>query len=329
MFLLSVSYKGMELLSDICRFTGYSEHDVNVVLQKAPSLYQRYQVPKPSGGFRTIYHPSRQTKGVQYALIELLFTSIPSHSIAFGYIRNLKSPTLQVAKVHAPYAYSVRVDLKDFFYAITPPDLFQALARVDSPLSRGDQRIVERACFLRHQGRLALSIGSPSSPFISNIVMREMDDKMSSLLHRVDQNGGLTRYADDIVFSSNIRGACGAFFRGMQDLLAQSTSPDLCINTRKTIFMSRGDRRRIAGLTITPEGAITIGRSSKRYVRKLVWEYLQDRLDVDKYRYLVGYLNYVRDVEPEFLNDLALKYGADSLHRLLRVGRNDLARAGK
>ena len=83
---------------------------------------------KKGGGRRTIHHPSKQTKALQYALIEIFLNKLPIHSCAAAYRRNIKSPLLENATIHAKYSYSVRVDFSDFFHSISPLDLFNQIS---------------------------------------------------------------------------------------------------------------------------------------------------------------------------------------------------------
>jgi len=126
----------------------------------------------------------------------------------------------------------------------------------------------------------------------------------------------LTRYADDIVYSTNKKNACRLFYRKIKTLLGKTKSPHLIINTTKTLFLSRGTLRRVTGLTITPDGTISIGRMNKRYIRKLINDFRFKKLDAEGTKYVRGYLAYILDVEPRYYNSLAMKYGAETLARI-------------
>jgi RNA-directed DNA polymerase len=71
---------------------------------------------------------------------------------------------------------------------------------------------------------------------------------------------------------------------------------------------------------ITPKHAISIGRHNKRHVRKLLFDLSRNALDGERLQYLKGYLAFVENVEPDFLNKMALRYGAGLL-ALARQGR--------
>ena len=105
----------IEIISD---YIGWDEETTRRFADKAAHSYKKYEIKKKTGGKRTIYHPSKNTKSIQYALIETIFLKIPVHSSAAAYRRNLKSPILENAKLHSPFLYSIRIDIKDFFPSI-------------------------------------------------------------------------------------------------------------------------------------------------------------------------------------------------------------------
>jgi RNA-directed DNA polymerase len=74
--------------------------------------------------------------------------------------------------------------------------------------------------------------------------------------------------------------------------------------------MSRGNRRIINGLVVTPQGNVTIGRKNKRYARKLLYLLSEERISEKERRYLQGYLGFMQSVEPGAINQFVLKYGA-------------------
>jgi len=111
------------ILNTVSEYIGLDESTLAVLSRKAPTTYRRYHIPKKKGGSRVINHPSKQTKAIQYALMNTILCDLPVHECAAGYRKNLKSPLLQNAKVHAPFSYSIRLDMKDFFPSIRPIDL--------------------------------------------------------------------------------------------------------------------------------------------------------------------------------------------------------------
>lgn len=304
------------LVSD---FIGWDENTTAQTVRRAPITYRRYEVPKKKGGMRVIYHPAKKTKAVQYAIINQFLLRMPIHEIAAAYVRNIRSPLLKNATCHAPYSYSVRVDIKDFFPSIKPQDLLPLLDKQVTtgklikerrrPLDEEEQQFLTKSLFVLHHRRgFHLAIGAPCSPIICNIVMFKIDDILAKFAKQ--ESAVVTRYADDFVYSTNEQGECSAFVDFFRETLRSIESPKLTINTRKTLFMSRGTRRVVTGLYVTPDGKVSIGRKNKRYIRKLLFDLANGRIASEERKYLQGYLSYILDVEPFFFNRLVIRYGS-------------------
>jgi len=153
--------------------------------------------------------------------------------------------------------------------------------------------------------------------------MYDFDSRVGLLATNISADGVYTRYADDIVFSSSEKGACRTFHQGVEAALREIEYPRLQLNPGKTVYASRGTRRVVTGLVVTPDGRVSIGRKKKRYIRKLLFEFGQDDLEDDDLSFLSGYLAFILDVEPDFYNRLALKYTAETVQRALKCEHNN------
>lgn len=306
------------LIDLVADYLGYTKVEAILLSKKAPKTYRMYKIPKKKTGLRTIHHPSKLTKSLQYALIEILLKELPVHDSAFAYRRNIKSPLLKNAELHAVYPYSVKVDFCDFFHSISSNDLLKRIHDCGIKLSSSDNEFMEDCLFIRGQGgQKQLAIGAPSSPIISNIVMYDLDESIKRLANRISHRSPYSRYADDIVFSTNIRKACWVFYDALCELLDATESPNVRINEKKTVFASRASRRVITGLFIKPDGGVSLGRRNKRYIRKLIFDLKNNTIQPTDLAYLSGYLAFSLDVEPDFYNRLALKYGGEILDQAL------------
>lgn len=309
------------IIDTICDYLGYDRNTAIEMSRKAPATHRIYTIAKKKGGERIIHHPSRQTKSLQYALIENILSFMPVHECAIAYKRGIKGPIRLNASKHAGFSYSIRIDFKDFFHSIRPNDLLGFIKEIKLPdlnsVSKEDESFIENSLFIKlRSGFKGLAIGAPSSPIISNIVMFSLDDTLCKFAKMKD--GIYTRYADDIVYSTNKKGECKQFLDEVYRLVTQIDSPKIEINKDKTIFTSRGTRRVVTGMYLTPDGNISIGRLNKRYIKKLIYDYGNAKLDKKKISYLQGYLAFILDVEPSFYNNLALKYGGEIVKKALK-----------
>ncbi|MDY7108521.1 MAG: retron St85 family RNA-directed DNA polymerase [Planctomycetota bacterium] len=309
----------------VARYLGWSLDETEHTAQRAPRSYRRYLVPKKSGGVREIFHPAKKTKAIQYAMIDLYLSRLPVHDAATAYRRDVQSPLRRNAALHARYRYTVRVDMRAFFPSIKPADLWDRLVASGAVATDGtatkDHDFVANALFIRQGVRgMFLSIGAPSSPAISNAVMYSLDQTFTGFA--AGHGGRYTRYADDLVYSTNRQGECADFVNTVRAALDDCGSPQLTLNESKTCYTSRKGRRIVTGLVLTPTGQVSIGRKKKRYIRKLVFDLGRGKLDKTRRAYLRGFLAFVLDVEPAFYNRLAHKYGGELLREAL-LGTGD------
>ncbi len=92
------------------------------------------------------------------------------------------------------------------------------------------------------------------------------------------------------------------------EYLNAEASPRLRINEAKTAFSSRKRRRLAAGLVLTSDRKISIGRDRKRVLKSLVWKLKRRELTPEEIASLRGWISYLRSVEPAFLVSLQRKY---------------------
>ena len=148
--------------------------------------------------------------------------------------------------------------------------------------------------------------------------MFNLDESINAIAKGISSSSAYSRYADDIIFSTNLKRGCWTFYDSLVELINRTASPNVEINTRKTIFASRASRRVVTGLFIQPNGGVSIGRKNKRFIRKLLFDLKNNNLESEQKAYLSGYLAYSLDVEPDFFNRLVLKYGRDLLERAIK-----------
>lgn len=300
----------------VADFLGVDRREVERLADRAPTTYRRYPIPKKRGGKRDIFHPSKETKALQYALLVSYLSKLEVHEAAVAYRKGLASPLRVHAERHAVYPFTVRLDVASFFPTITPPVFEAALRRFGNGVldvsRQEDRKLLRRALFVRFgkKGRVRwmLAVGAPSSPAISNHVMLPVDRRLTSVAGEI--TGVYTRYADDLYFSTDVEGGCRRFADRVQEILTEELSAAFELNGDKTLYMSRGTRRVVTGVFLCPDGSISIGRERKRYIKHLMHRYRLRDLEEEDRLQLQGLLGFARDVEPDFINRLALKYDA-------------------
>lgn len=204
----------MDLIEKIALYLGFSKEQIVKHSKRCSKTYRLYKIPKKGKltGFRTIYHPAKETKAIQYALMEILLGDFKVSESAIAYKRGLSSPLRENALLHAPYKYSVRIDFENFFLSLQPRDLAR-MAKSKFDLNDKEIDFLIKSLFVDlGSGRSGLGVGAPSSPMVSNIIMYELDEEIQKIALKIDPKSVYSRYADDIIFSTDQKGACKQFY---------------------------------------------------------------------------------------------------------------------
>lgn len=300
------------LSEQISKDLGVSIQLVEDAIDAAHRSYKKIRVTKRSGGVRVMVQPAAELKMVQEWLQVHLLQYLPVSTIATAFEPG--TSIVKNARVHASSQYSVRVDISDFFPSIRLTDLYAVIARESAKLPSWAVApemlaFLSKACFDK-EGRLP--IGYPTSPKIANVVMRDLDDLLARDLSSSPEKFGnfvLTRYADDFVFSTDLKGACRAFVSAFEGALAGSKTPKLKINAKKTKLMSRkGGSTLITGLRINQQGKVGVHQNYRDHVRLLLKLYSKSRLKAEDLERLRGHLAFIEHADPHLFTRLSFRY---------------------
>lgn len=306
------------LLDLLTAGTGLSEHDVMRIVSNAPVRYKTYAIPKRNGGERIISQPSRELKFLQRILAAELTSKLPVHLSATAY-----RPGASIknnAAAHAANGPIMKFDFKNFFPSIVAKDWALYCQKNNVFADERDVWISTNLLFHRRYGssKLTLSIGAPSSPCLSNILMNEFDTKVAEM---ADQDRvTYTRYADDLTFSAQRTGFLTRVERTLRRIVKESGSPKLTLNEAKTVVVATKKYKRfVTGLILANDGKVSLGRDRKRRIRAAVHHYSLGKLQIAEQAKLAGMLAFANDIEPEFLSRLHARYGVAIFEQLKSV----------
>jgi RNA-directed DNA polymerase len=286
-----------------------SQQELLKLIRSAPRRYKVYQIPKRNPGqFRTIAQPAKEVKALQYWVIENFLDQFAVHSAATGYREGLN--IADNARPHVHGRFLLKLDFKDFFPPLKARDFRVFLRRRKVTLEPGDVEVLERILFWKPKDTnlLCLSIGAPSSPLLSNLLLADFDSQLTKLCSANEVT--YTRYADDLSFSADLSPKLAVIEQAVVNLCNRLTSPKLTINPEKIVRVSKKKTRRITGLVLTNDAKVSLGRDLKRRVRATVHHFVRGKLNDEQTRELRGMLAYVKSVEPRFLTRLRKKYGS-------------------
>ncbi|WP_232280832.1 reverse transcriptase domain-containing protein [Vibrio sp. 16] len=191
-------------------------------------------------------------------------------------------------------------------------------------LSNAEKRTLTRLLFWNKtksfNEKLVLSVGAPSSPLVSNIIMYKFDKALSEKC--LSSKITYTRYADDLTFSTNQKGILFEVPSIVRNLLGEIFQHRISLNESKTIFTSKAHNRHVTGVTINNEGQLSIGRERKRMISAMVHKYKNDGLSEVDSSYLAGLISFALHIEPTFIERLKVKYGERVLYNISRGTSN-------
>jgi RNA-directed DNA polymerase len=144
-----------------------------------------------------------------------------------------------------------------------------------------------------------------------------MDSELTSCAGR--QNVQYTRYADDITVSGDSIDSVVAFENLIQRYIGKMKSPKLIFNKSKRGLYTKGERRLVTGLVLTPERRISIGRERKRTISVLLHKQSLGELSQEAIGTLKGLLGFTIANEPTFVDRMRVKYGDAVIDKALRA----------
>ena len=212
--------------------------------------YKIIKLPKGDGNFRTIYAPSKAYKErLQSFLLDLqqkVHNSDGDYTL-HGFMRG-RGPVSNAQK-HVGYAYTLSLDLKDFFDSVTIEMVKEYLSEEEISL-----------CFIDGIARQGL----PTSPLIANLAFLKVDAHIKGAIAEEGIYTVYTRYADDLIFSFNHE----AFASTLEKLIKRIVKENgFILNDKKTkLQCAKGGRRMITGIGVG-ERAIFPSRKLKRQIR--------------------------------------------------------------
>jgi len=295
--------------------TGLGISDIYKIVDTAPLRYRVYDIPKKSGGDREIAQPSRPLKSLQYVIIQYL-NDLPVHDSAAAYCSG--KSIFDNADYHKKSNYILKLDFQSFFNSLLVKDWDAYIRKNRISLSQEDQFVIRKLLFYGDGSRNPrfLSVGAPSSPLVSNLLMYDFDQAVSDIC---DENGvRYTRYADDITLSSKTSLSLKKTEENVKKLIRKSKSPRLSLNTKKEGRFSRAQRRMVTGLVITPDYKVSIGRERKRLISSMVHKIVigSDR-SPEHISKTKGYLSFANNCDPVFLSNLEKKYDKKILRSII------------
>ena len=274
--------------------------------------YFKFFIPKRNHKLREINAPNNELKEALANAKDAFQNEIRclSHVAAHAYIPN--TSTLDALKKHQDNQskWFLKIDLKDFFPSCTPEILYNKLSNL-YPFYYLDEHHKELLKKILKISTLngSLPQGSPFSPLLSNLVMVEFDYKIQELLKNTKTKFIYTRYADDILISSQY----DFNWKTIETEIAKLLQPYFRINTEKTRYGSQAGSNWNLGLMLNKDNNITLGHIKKRTLNAMLNNFFNafnanEPWEISDTQILQGQLSYLAHVEPDYYKYIINKY---------------------
>lgn len=188
-FILSLNLISNEKLSDKEKLKL-----LYTISNHAEKHYKVFKIPKRNGGYRTIYEPDYTLKSIQRNILNNVLNERITSSYAKAYKKGLS--LVDNATPHINKKVILKLDIKDFFPSID----FLKVYKKAFPRNIYPEAVASLLTNLTTYNNF-LPQGTPTSSYISNLVLRSFDIKVGNFCE--DRNISYTRYCDDMTFSGD------------------------------------------------------------------------------------------------------------------------------
>ena len=229
---------------------GFSLKTLYALSNNLKKHYVSVEIPKRSGGVRRLSVPDKILKQVQRKITDVILSKMPISKYATAY--RYGSSVAKNAVGHIGKPKILKLDILRFFDSV----YYSALKEKVFVKERFSEPVRILLAMLCYHGDV-LPQGAPSSPAITNIIMRDFDEKVGNWCE--ERGISYTRYCDDMTFS-------GEFEHSEVERFVKSEllKCGFVLNTEKTVAVGAGKRQTVTGIVVNKKLNLT-----SEYLRKL------------------------------------------------------------
>lgn len=267
---------------------------------------------------KNTFSPSKKLKQFQQFLNLFIFDHVNiNKDVVFSYRKGVS--TIDAIKPHKNKKFIYTTDIQSFFTHIETEKIKHIILEnknnyiiIEEDIEKYIDNILSLVTY-----KNILPIGAPTSPKISNAYLLKLDN----LVQEYCQNNEITftRYSDDFIFSSDSKEKLINFNDILEVFFKQLEYLNLTINRKKTKLQRQGSNITLLGLTITPQGHITVNKKIKYDLEILLYFYLTDKSkfnDVFERNYsskiekVSGIMSHINSIDKTYISKLRKKYGS-------------------
>ena len=278
-------------LSSLTNELGFSAH----ALYSASNYkhYYKTRIPKENGEERELSVPNEFLKAIQRKIVEklLCFEEVSPYATAYVY----GGSTIRNARPHIGQPVILKLDIKHFFDSVIYPVVKEKVFP-ENRYSENNRILLSLICL---DGGV-LPQGAPTSPIISNIIMKDFDDIIGEWCQQ--RKIRYTRYCDDMTFSGEFEPKeTIEFVRG------ELRKRGYFLNNKKTTIVRDGQKKIVTGIVVNEK--LNVSSAYRKSIRQTVYycrkfgttshiERTNDIVDEKIFlERLLGKINYVLSVD--------------------------------
>lgn len=223
-------------LSSLSKDLGFSAKALYSVSNHIHSHYRCTKIMKNNGECRELSVPDDFLKAIQRKIVEklLVYEEVSVYAGAYRYGTSI----VKNAAPHLNNNTVLKLDIRRFFDHIIYP-LVKEKVFVKEKYSEKNRILLSLLCLHRD----ALPQGAPTSPIISNIIMKDFDDTVGRWCR--NKKIVYTRYCDDMTFSGDF--APGEVVSFVKNELGKM---GFYLNRKKTAVIHNGQKKVVTGVVV-------------------------------------------------------------------------------
>ena len=280
-------------LPSLCNDLGFSARALYAASNTINKRYHLVKIPKADGDYRELHVPDDFLKSIQRSIAKNILAYEPISPYACAY--RINGSTALNACTHVGEPTILKLDIRKFFDHITYPMVKEKVFPAEK-YSEQNRILLSILCVYSQ----TVPQGAPTSPAISNIILREFDDRVGEWCKA--RNINYTRYCDDMTFSGSFDA------KELKQFVENEIQKEgFFINAKKTVVLHDGQRKAVTGIVVNEK--LSVQSEYKKDIRKIMYYcnkygvidhmmankiigYKSDYLNV-----LLGKINYVLSVE--------------------------------
>lgn len=307
-------------------------------------IYRFFSIKKKNSlDRRQIFVPHYKLSIVQKFINNNILRYVPAHECSFAYMKNIS--IMDAAQIHTNSRWLIKLDITNFFESISEISVYKIfrslnypallsfeLARIctwNSPNSANDfskkrfknySHTKYSACYLNKSIKLGhLPQGAPTSPSLSNLVCKELDNKLANFAK--DNSLEYTRYSDDLTFSCKLndftrKQAINLITNIYKILINFGFNP----NRRKTKIIPPRSKKIVLGLNVD-RNEVKLDKSVKNKIKQHIYFCLKPNIGPLQHarrknfssilgfkNHLHGLIMYANSIDKEFGQKMLTNY---------------------